>query len=245
MLRLARRGMDLLVIFVGLLVILRHFRVSPTTELAGLGASGLAVAFAAQKSLENVLSGVSLMFDPAMRVGDRIRVGDTLGIIEHIGLRSTRIRTLDRSVVSVPNAHISVMSLENLSSRDKFWFHQNLALRYGTTAPQMHSVLDNIRGMLEESQQVEPASIGVRFLRFGPSALEVEAIAYISALDWSEFLAIQEKLLFRIMNCLESSGVQIAFPFQTLLTPTSTSASAAGLALINAQKPEVKLREHE
>jgi Mechanosensitive ion channel len=111
-----------------------------TATLTGLGAGGIAVALAAQKTLENVIGGVPLIFDQA-RVGDTVRVGATQGIVEEIGMRSTRIRTSDRTVVSVPNGQIANMTLENLSSRDKFWFHPILPLRYGTTSPQMRAVL--------------------------------------------------------------------------------------------------------
>ena len=93
----------LLVIFAGVLVTLHYFGVGATAALAGLGVGGIAVAFAAQKTLENVIGGVSLIFDKALRVGDSLKVGDTQGTVEDIGLRSTRIRTLERTLVSVPN----------------------------------------------------------------------------------------------------------------------------------------------
>jgi MscS family membrane protein len=141
MLLLARWVFDLLVVFAGVLVTLHYFQVNATAALAGLGVGGIAVALAAQKTLENVIGGVSLIFDKAVCVGDVFKVGDTQGTVEDIGLRSTRIRTLDRTVVSVPNAQIANMSLEDISSRDKFWFHPILALRYGTTSPQMSTVL--------------------------------------------------------------------------------------------------------
>ena len=99
--------------------------------------AGIAIALAAQKTLENVVGGVSLIFDRALHVGDFLKLGDTLGTVQDIGLRSTRIRTLDRTMVSVPNGQIANVSLENLSLRDKFWFHHILGLRYGTTSSQM------------------------------------------------------------------------------------------------------------
>jgi Mechanosensitive ion channel len=105
-------------------------------------------------------------------------------------LRSTRIRTSDRTVVSVPNGQIANMTLENLSSRDKFWFHPILPLRYGTTSPQMRAVLDGIRGVLEKCRHVELESVRVHFLCFGSSSLDVEALAYILARDKSHFLEI-------------------------------------------------------
>ena len=199
MLRLARRVGDVLIVFAGMVVALHHFRVDPTAALAGLGVGGIAVALAAQKTLENVIGGVSLIFDQPVNVGDTLKLGSTVGTVDDIGLRSTRIRTMDRSMVSVPNGQIANMSLENLSARDKFWFHPILSLRYGTTASQIQAVLDGIRSLLSQAPDVEPASIRVRFLRFGPSSLDVEVFAYIRARDWSHFLEIQEGLLLRSM----------------------------------------------
>jgi MscS family membrane protein len=238
MLRLTRRVVDGLIIFAGVLVALYHFGVKPTAALAGLGVGGIAIALAAQKTLENVIGGVSLIFDRTVSVGDTLRVGTTLGTVDDIGLRSTRIRTLDRSMISVPNGQIANMTLENLSVRDKFWLHPILSLRYGTTSPQMHTVLDGIRSLLKESRQVEPDSVRVRFLRFGASSLDVEVFAYISARDWSHFLEIQEFLLLRIMKCTESAGVQIALPSQAIfVAPPSASTEAGMEGLLKAPAP--------
>jgi MscS family membrane protein len=239
-LHLGRRMVDLLVIFAGVLVTFYYFGVNPTAALAGLGVGGIAVALAAQKTLENVIGGVSLIFDQAVRVGDSLKVGDTSGTVDDIGLRSTRIRTLDRTVVSVPNGQIANMTLENFSSRDKFWFHPILALRYGTTSLEMHTVLDRIRSLLVESRHVELDSVRVRFLRFGPSSLDVEVFAYVLASDWNKFLEIQETLLLRIMECIESAGVQIALPSQTIFMADASTFNAAGRASLKAAAPDKK-----
>jgi MscS family membrane protein len=231
---------DLLIIFGGVVVTLHYFGVNPTAELAGLGVGGLAVAFAAQKTLENIIGGVSLIIDQAVRVGDILKVGDTAGMVEEIGLRSTRIRTPDRTVVIVPNGQIANMTLENLSSRDKFWFHSILALRYETTSPQMLTVLEGIRSLLEESRPLDPASVRVRFLRFGPSSLDIEIFAYILARDWNQFLEIQERLLLRILECIESTGVQFAFPPRTILAAASNSTEAAERGSLKVPTPEKK-----
>jgi MscS family membrane protein len=169
MLRLARRTIDGLIIFVGVLVTLYHFGVQLTAALAGLSIGGIAIAFAAQKTLENVIGGISLILDRAVRIGDTLRVGETLGTVDDIGLRSTRIRTLDRTMVTVPNGQIANLSLENLSARDKFWLHPILRLRYGTTEGQMHALLASIRALLEETRFIDPPSVRVRFLSFGSS----------------------------------------------------------------------------
>jgi MscS family membrane protein len=237
-LRLARRGIDGLIIFTGVLVTLYYFGVNPTAGLAGLGVGGIAVALAAQKTLENVIAGVSLVFDQAVSVGDFLKVGDTLGTVDDIGLRSTRIRTLDRTVVTVPNGQIANLSLENFSARDKCWFHPLLSLRCGTTSPQVQAVLDSVRSLLEESRDVEPDSVRVRFLGFGRSSLDVDVFAYVLTGDWNKFLEIQEALLLRIMECIESAGTQIALPAQTVfMTAASTSTEAGVEGLIRPPVP--------
>jgi MscS family membrane protein len=240
MLRFTRWVVHLLVIFAGALVTLHYFGVNATAALAGLGVGGIAVALAAQKTLENVIGGVSLICDRAVRVGDVIKAGDTVGTVDDIGLRSTKIRTPDRTVVTVPNGHIANMTLESLSSRDKFWFHPILALRYGTTSPQMCAVLEGLRSLLRESRNLETASARVRFLRFSPSSFDVEVFAYVLARDWSQFLEVQENLLLRIVDCVESSGVQFAFPPQTVLVAASTASEAVERALLKASTPEKK-----
>ncbi len=214
-LRLTRRAVDLLALFGGVLFLLSHFNLNVTAALAGLGVGGIAIALAAQKTLENVIGGISIIADRVVRVGDFVKVGAAMGTIEDIGLRSTRIRTLDRSVVSIPNGQISNERLEDLSSRDKFWLHPMLSLRYETTAGQMRSVLESIRSLLLAHPRVEYDSIRVRFLRFSSSSLDVEVFAYISALDFSDFLEIQEKLLLRIMDAVQAAGTRMAFPSQT------------------------------
>jgi len=240
LLRLTRRVIDILIIFAGVLATLHYFGMSPTAALAGLGVGGIAVALAAQKTLENVIGGVSVIFDKVVHVGDSLKVGDISGTVDDIGLRSTRIRTLDRTMISVPNGHIANMTLENISSRDKFWLHPILALSYGTASGQMYTVLDGIRSLLEESQDVEPDSVRVRFLRFGLSSLDVEVFAYVLARDWSQFLEIQEKLFLCIMECIESAGLQLALPSQTIFMGGAPQATKAAVERLPTASPPTK-----
>jgi MscS family membrane protein len=216
LLRVGRRIVDVLVVFAALLATLQHFGVDATPVLAGLGVGGLAVALAAQKTLENVIAGASLIFDQAVRVGDFLRVGEIQGTVDAIGLRSTRIRTLDRTIVSVPNGQIANMSLETLSARDKFWFHPIVGVRYETTDDQLRAVLDGIRELLAQHPAVDTQSIRVRFLRLGPFSLDVDVFAYLFARDYNGFLEIQEQLLFGVTTVVRESGTGIAFPSQTM-----------------------------
>jgi MscS family membrane protein len=236
LLRVGRRGVETLLIFAALIATLRHFGVDPTPALAGLGVGGLAVALAAQKTLENVIAGASLIFDQAVRVGDFLKMGEVTGTVDHIGLRSTRIRTLDRTIVSIPNSQIANASLETISERDKFWFHHIVGLRYETTPDQLHMVVDAVRQLLEAHTLVDAASVRVRFLRLGAFSLDVEVFAYFHARDWNHFLEVQEQLLFRVTEIVAGAGTAIAFPSQTMYV-AGTPAGSIQLPVSSSQLP--------
>lgn len=227
-LRLARRTLDLLVLFGGTIIFLSYFNLNVTAALAGLGVGGIAIALAAQKTLENVIGGISIIADRVVRVGAFLKIGSTMGTIEDVGLRSTRIRTLERSVVSIPNGQISNDRLEDLSRRDKFWLHPILSLRYETTAAQMRVALDGIRRLLLEHARVEQDSIRVRFLCFGNSSLDVEVFAYVAVKDYGDFLQIQEELLLRIMDAIQAAGTRMALPSQATYLASGAGAEGAG-----------------
>ncbi len=214
-LRLGRRTIDLLIIFVGVLTELHFFGVNLNAALAGLGVGGIAVALAAQKTLENVIGGTSIIFDKAVKVGDLLTVGASQGFVEYIGLRSTRLRTFDRTVVCVPNGQLATVPLENFARRDKFWFHPNVNLRYETTAAMMRSIVGGIAELLAAHSLIDKSSVRVHLIRFATSSLEVEIFAYVFARDWVHFLDIQQDLLLRVMEVVEMAGSRMALPAQT------------------------------
>jgi MscS family membrane protein len=198
-----------------LLAILQNVGVNVTGILAGLGIGGLAVALAAQKTVENLFGGLTLILDQPVRVGDFCRFGDRVGIVEEVGLRSTRVRTLDRTVVSVPNAEFATLQLENFSRRDRIWFHPTLRLRYETTPDQLRHVLVEIRKMLYAHPKIDPDPARIRFVGFGAYSLDLEVFAYVLTSDYGEFLAIQEDVALRIMDIVAASGTAFALPSQT------------------------------
>jgi MscS family membrane protein len=238
--RLVRGVVNVLWLFAGFIVTLHYFGVNLTAALAGLGVGGIAVALAAQKTLENLIGGASLIFDKAMNVGEFVKIGDNVGTVEEIGLRSTRIRTLDRSVLRVPNGQLSNVTLESYTARDKFWLHPIIGLSYKTTSTQMHVVLDGIHKLLDRTPAVE-AGPRVRLLRFGAYSLDVEVFAYIHARDWNEFLKIQEELLLGMMECVESAGAEIALPSQTIFLASGAASLVDGSKTkTEAPSPEKK-----
>ncbi len=147
--------------------------------------------------------------------------------MEEVGLRSTRIRTLDRTVLCVPNGQISTMSLETLSVRDKFWFHPIVNLRLETTPLQVRSVITEVPKLLLAHSNIESSSVRVRFLGIAASSLTVEIFAYVFAFDWNQFLEIQEALLLTIMEIIEQAGAEIAFPSQTTYLAADSSNQLA------------------
>ena len=212
---LIRRLTKVVVVSLGVLVLLYLANLDLTAALAGLGIGGIAVAFAAQKTLENLFGGILIITDQPVRVGDFCKIGSVSGTIEDIGLRSTRIRTLDRTVVSVPNGQMAAENVENFGVRDKIGFRPTLPLRYETTADQLRYVLAEIRQLLYAHPMVESRSARIRFVRFGGSSLDLEIFSYILTSDYNRFLEVQEDLLLRIMDIIEASGTGIAFPSQT------------------------------
>ncbi len=197
------------------LAILQNVGLNVTGILAGLGIGGLAVALAAQKTVENLFGGVTLILDQPVRVGDFCRFGDRVGTVEEVGLRSTRIRTLDRTVVSIPNGHFASLELENFTVRDRMWLHPTIGVRYETTSDQLRHLLVEIRRMLYAHPRVDSRPARIRFVNFGAYSLDLEIFAYVLTSDYDEFLAIREDIYLRIMDIVDRSGTGFAFPSQT------------------------------
>ncbi len=213
---LMQRAAKVVVGLVGILLLLKLADVELTAILTGLGIGGLAFAFAAQKTIENLFGGVMITSDQSIRVGDTCRVGDVTGTIVDIGIRSTRIRTLNRTIVSIPNGQTAAVSIENFSARDKFHCLHVIGVRYETSGAAMRGVLEALREMLAGMSEVEKDTLRVRFIRFGASSLDIEVRTHLFAKDYDDFLASQENILLTIMEKLAELGVGIAFPSQTL-----------------------------
>ena len=213
---LGERLLTALVVIVAILATLGILGFNLTTVLAGLGIGGIAIAFAAQKTLENLFGGISVLADEVIRVGDYCRFGDRTGTVEDISLRSTRVRTDARTELSIPNGSLATMNIENFTRRDKIQFSPVLAIRYETTADQLRYLLAEVRRMLYEHPKVGSDSANIRFAGFDSSSLRIEITAYVLTRDSNEFIAVREDLLLRIMDIVEKSGSGFAFSSQTL-----------------------------
>ncbi|MHC4428396.1 MAG: mechanosensitive ion channel family protein, partial [Planctomycetota bacterium] len=195
--------------------------------LAGLGVGGLAVALAAQKTLENVFGGFTVIADRPATVGDFCRVGDHIGTVEEIGLRSTRVRTLDRTLVTIPNAEFSTARIENFAARDSIRLHAVLGVGYDTSPDQMRYLLVEVRKMLYAHPRTLPDPCRIRFINFGAYSLDLELFLFIDTQDWNDFLCVREDIYLRIMDIVESSGAYFAYPSQTLYVARDTGRNMA------------------
>jgi len=190
------------------------FGINVKTTLAGLGIGGLAIALAAQKTLENILGGVSLLMDKAVHVGDFCEIGGRLGTVEDIGLRSLKLRTLDQNVLVVPNGALASMQFQNMKKRPKLLLNQNFSLRIETTVEQLRSVLDRVQSMLNEHPMIESGTSRLRVCAIAGAAFEFELWAYGKTGDWTEFTAIREDVLLKIAEIVEAAGTRFAGPTQ-------------------------------
>ncbi len=186
------------------------FGLDVKTALAGLGIGGLAIALAAQKSLENLIGGVSLLMDKAVQVGDFCRIGDRVGTVEDIGLRSLKMRTLDQNLLVVPNGALAQMQFENMRARTKLLINQNFSLRIETQVEQLRFVLDRVKSMLDEHPAIESGSSRVRVTGFAGSAFELELFAFGKTGDWTEFTAIRQDVILKLAEIVEAAGTRFA-----------------------------------
>jgi len=190
------------------------FGINVKTTLAGLGIGGLAIALAAQKTLENLIGGVSLLMDKAVRVGDFCQIGGQLGTVEDIGLRSLKLRTLDQNLSVVPNGSLAQMQFENMARRNKLLINQTFSLRIETQAEQLRFVLDRVQSMLDQHPAIEPGSCRVRVMNFVGAAFQLELFAYGQTGDWTQFTTIRQDVILKIAEIVEASGTRFAAPTQ-------------------------------
>ena len=213
---LGERVIKAVIVVFGLLAVFGALGFNMSTALAGLGIGGLAIGFGAQQTIANLFGGVSVLGDEVFRVGDTCKFGDRTGTIEDIGLRSTRIRTEERTLVAIPNGTVATINLENLSRRDKILFKTTLGMRPETKADHMRYVLAELRRLLYSHPKVETQTVRVRLTDIAGTQLSIELVSYILTRDYNEYAAVKEDLLLRMMEVMEDAGSGLALPAQTL-----------------------------
>lgn len=213
-LSLTSRILKVTILVFAFTALLSDWGYNTTTILAGLGVGGIAIALAAQKTIENLFGGVAVISDGSVKIGDYCKFGSGSGTVEDIGLRSTRIRTIERTLVTVPNGAFSGMTIENFSHMDKTLFHLTLNLRRDTTPDQVRLVLESVGNSLTHHPNIEPGAVPIRFVGIGSYSLDLEVFVYVRTVDGDEFLKIQQELLLTILDEVAAAGTSLALPTQ-------------------------------
>ena len=213
---LTSRVARLMVLALAVLAIFSGLGFSVTSVLAGLGIGGLALALGAQKTLENLFGAFALALDQPIREGDFVKVDNFTGTVETIGLRSTRIRTLDRTLISVPNSKLADQRLETFAARDRFRLAAVLHLAYGTSQDQLREVRDGFERVLRAQPKIWPDGISVRFIAFTDAALDIEVGCWFATADYDEFALVREAVLLEFMGVVEAAKASFAYPSRTM-----------------------------
>jgi MscS family membrane protein len=220
MLAIGARFVKVAVLIIAAIVALAQLGVSVASLVAGLGIGGLAVALAAQKTLENMFGTLSIGIDQPMREGDVVKLYDFVGTVEQIGLRSTRIRTIDRTIITIPNGELANQRIESFAARDRVRLAMTIGLVYETTSQQMRAILADLEAILRRQPKIWPDGIAVCFKELAASSLGIEIAAWFQTTDGPEFQSIRQDLLLDFMASIERHGSALAFPTRTVRLAT-------------------------
>lgn len=208
----------LVTIFVvfGVLMVAQSLGADVKAFLAGLGLGGLAFALAAQDTIANLFGSVVVAIDQPFKIGEAVQIGATIGVVEDIGLRSTKIRTLDKSLVIIPNKTVAAEAITNLSRFTQRRVAQTLGLTYDTTPEQMEGIVADLRRIITESEGVDKGSVVVYFNNYGASSLDILVVYLTVSPDFVEHLKVRERLNLAFMRAVSARGLSFAFPTQTV-----------------------------
>lgn len=213
------RTVKIVVFSIAVLFVLGAWGYNTNAILAGLGVGGVAVALASQKTIENLFGGISVISDRPVLVGDVCQFGGQIGTVEDIGLRSTRIRTADRTLVTVPNSSFSTMTLENYSKRDRMLFKPTLSLRRDTKPEDIRKMMEAVAQVLKSHPEVDPTAVPVRFSKISKESFDLDVFSYVLTTDGDQFLRVQNELLLKIIEAALGLKIEFAVPITETVAP--------------------------
>ncbi len=225
---LGLRVIRICVFLVAMIFIAASWGYNTNALLAGLGVGGLAVALAAQKTIENLFGAISLITDRPVLVGDFCQFGGQIGTVEDIGLRSTRVRTNDRTVVTIPNSNFSAMTIENFSRRDRMWFHPTLRLRRDTDPAKVREMMDATTELLRNHPSVQLGDVPVRLTKITDYSLDLEIFVYVATADYNEYLLVQSALLLKLLELGRQIHIEWATPIAESVTINPPASDPIG-----------------
>jgi MscS family membrane protein len=233
-----RTMMKLLFVALCVLVIVQEWGYDASGLIAGLGVGGLAISLAAQDTIKNLFGFTTIVGDQPFVVGDFIKTNDVEGTVEHVGVRSTRIRQMDQAYVTVPNSVLANSAILNWSRLSKRWINMTLRITYDAHRSDIQTLLERVRDMLKSREHVAPDSVLVSFINFGDAGMEILIRCYILLGDWPEFTAEREQINLDIMKIIEELGLHIAFPARAVYIDTTPRASVQGASQATEEKTQ-------
>lgn len=216
LLPLGARMAKVALVLLAVVAVVAQLGVPVASLIAGLGIGGLALALAGQKTVENLFGAFAIGLDQPLREGDFVKVDNVTGTVEAIGLRSTRIRTLDRTLIAIPNGKLSEMQIESFSERDRIRLNCQIGLALETKAVELSEVLEGFERVLREHPAIWEDSVIVRLLEIGDSALEVEVMAWFRTQSFDEFRSYRQEVLLAFLHVVEEAGTSISSPSTTV-----------------------------
>ena len=216
-----------LIIALGFIFVLQELNFDVAALIASLGVVGIGISLASQNTVSNMFGFAAIVSDNPFKVGDFIRTPDITGIVENVGVRSTRVRQLDQALITVPNNALTDAVVVNLSRMEKRRLDATLTFTYSTTVDQMRQAVAAIRELLQNTDDIDPESVVVHFVDFNASSLDVRVIAQVLLADFREFTARKEAVYLDIMEIVESLGMSFAFPSRSLYIESAPDNAAA------------------
>ena len=211
-----RTGLRIVILAISAIILLQEWGYDASGVIAGLGIGGLALALAAKDTVENLFGFSSIITDKPFSVGEFIVTPAATGIVEHVGIRSTRIRQLDQALVIVPNSKLAASKILNWSRAEKRRLDITLGISYEARSTDLRQLMARLRQLLEETEDVDTGSIIVHFVNFGASTLDVRIICMILHAGWGDFTRVAEGIRLAMMDVIEELGLEIALPSRTV-----------------------------
>ncbi len=226
MVPVARKILKPILVVIILVVALQNVGMNVGGLLAGLGIGGLAFALAAKDTLANLFGSIAMAFDRPFKVGDYVKTGEHTGTVEDVGLRSTRLRTVARTLVTIPNAQLADSRVENFSVRERIRLVLTIGVQYDTSMDQIRYIIDEFKRYLLANSQVWQEGWRVRFVGYGASSQDIEVACYLNTNEFGVFTAIREEILMDLGDIVSQAGAEFAYPSQTIYVGKDSQADS-------------------
>ncbi|MCB1184243.1 mechanosensitive ion channel family protein [bacterium] len=224
---LVRKALKTFLGILAFILIAQNLGYSVSGLLAGLGIGGLALAMAAKDTLANLFGSIMILVDRPFHVGDWVTFDGGDGVVEEIGLRSTRVRTFAKTVVSIPNQALANATVENHSLMPKRRIKFTVGVTYDSSVDEMRTLVERIEAWLRANEEIDQEFMLVKFTEFGPSSLDIFVYCFTRTTDWTRHLAVRQDVNLAIMGLVEEMGLSIAFPTRTVHLVNDSRAAAA------------------